>query len=199
MNSYVKYHKLVGESVNLEPISESHIQGLFEAGKTHGDWAYLPIPGFSDISEVEGWYQQAKKLLEADMHYTYVLVEPSTKEVIGSSRYMNVRAKDLALEIGYTWVGSKFQRTAVNTEAKLLLLANAFDNMNANRVELKTDARNIRSQTAIERIGGVREGVLRNHMITQGGFVRDTVMYSVLKSEWPAVKSNLTSKLRSYV
>lgn len=199
MNSYVKYHELVGESVNLEPINESHIQGLFEAGKTRSDWAYLPIPGFSDIAEVEVWYQQAKKLLEADMHYTYVLVEPNTKEVIGSSRYMNVRAKDLALEIGYTWVGSKFQRTAVNTEAKLLLLANAFDGMNANRVELKTDARNIRSQNAIERIGGVKEGVLRNHMITQGGFVRDTVMYSILKSEWPEVKGSLTSKLRGYV
>lgn len=195
MNSYVKYHELVGESVNLELINESHIQGLFEAGKTRNDWAYLPIPGFSDIADVEVWYQQAKKLLEADMHYTYVLVDPNTKEVIGSSRYMNVRAKDFALEIGYTWVSSKFQRTAVNTEAKLLLLTNAFDGMNANRVELKTDARNIRSQNAIERIGGVKEGVLRNHMITQGGFVRDTVMYSILKFEWPAVKGNLTNKL----
>jgi RimJ/RimL family protein N-acetyltransferase len=111
---------------------------------------------------------------------------------------MNIRVKDLALEIGYTWVASKFQRTAVNTEAKLLLLTNAFEGMNSNRVELKTDARNTRSQKAIERIGAVKEGVLRNHMVAQGGFVRDTVMYSIIKSEWPVVKESLTSKLCNY-
>ncbi len=198
MDSNIKYNELSGESVRLEPIDESHIEGLFEAGKIHSDWKYLPIPGFSDIAEVKAWYHQAKTLLDAAMHYTYVLIEPDTNEVIGSSRYMNIRTKDLALEIGYTWVGSKFQRTAVNTEAKLLLLHNAFEGMNANRVELKTDARNIRSQNAIERVGAIKEGVLRNHMVTQGGFVRDTVMYSIIKPEWPVVKENLTRKLRSY-
>ncbi|MBV1920896.1 MAG: GNAT family N-acetyltransferase [Pseudomonadales bacterium] len=198
MESHIKFDVLSGQSVRLEPIDESHIDGLFEAGKTHSDWQYLPIPGFSGIDEVRAWYHQAKKLLDADMHYTYVLIEPASNEIIGSSRYMNVRARDLALEIGYTWIGSKFQRTAINTEAKLLLLTNAFEGMNSNRVELKTDARNTRSQQAIERVGATREGVLRNHMVAQGGFVRDTVMYSIIKSEWPAVKENLTSKLRSY-
>ena len=198
MDFYTKYNELSGESVRLEPIDESHIEGLFEAGKTQSDWEYLPIPGFSNIDEVKAWYHQAKKLLEAGMHYTYVLIEPDTNEVIGSSRYMNFRARDLAVEIGYTWVGSKFQRTSVNTEAKLLLLSNAFEGMNANRVELKTDARNIRSQNAIERVGGIKEGVLRNHMVAQGGFVRDTVMYSVIKSEWPGVKENLIGKLSNY-
>ena len=196
MASQIKYDVLSGEFVRLEPIDESHIEGLFNAGKAHSDWQYLPIPGFFCIDEAEAWYYQAKNLLNEDMHYTYVLIDQNNNEVIGSSRYMNIRTKDSVLEIGYTWLGSKFQRTAVNTEAKLLLLTNAFENMHSNRVELKTDARNTKSQKAIERIGATKEGVLRNHMVTQGGFVRDTVMYSIIKSEWPLVKENLTSKLR---
>ena len=187
-----------GKNVRLEPIDESHIKGLFEAGTTHSDWQYLPISGFSEIGEAKTWFYQAEKLLDDALHYTYVLVDPVSKEVMGSSRYLNIRPKDSIVEIGYTWLSSKFQRTAVNTEAKLLLLTNAFENMHANRVELKTDARNLRSQKAIERIGAKKEGVLRHHMVTQGGFVRDTVMYSIIKSEWPTVKEGLASKLRSY-
>jgi N-acetyltransferase len=171
MGFNIKYDAMDGKSVRLEPIDESHIEGLLKAGTTHRDWQYLPIPGFSEISGAKIWFYQAAKLLEDDLHYTYVLIDPKSNEVMGSSRYLNVRPKDSVVEIDYTWLSSKFQRTAVNTEAKLLLLTNAFENMYANRVELKTDVRNLRSQKAIERIGGKKEGVLRHHMVTQGGFI----------------------------
>lgn len=198
MDFNIKFDVMDGKSVRLEPIDESHIEGLFEAGSTHSDWQYLPIAGFSEMGEAKTWFYQAASLLDEAMHYTYVLVEPNSNEVMGSSRYLNIRPKDAVVEIGYTWLSSKYQRTAANTEAKLLLLTNAFENMHVNRVELKTDARNLRSQKAIERIGAKKEGVLRQHMVTQGGFVRDTVMYSIIKSEWPEVKERLVSKLHDY-
>ena len=115
---------------------------------------------------------------------------------MGSSRYLNIRPRDHGLEIGYTWLGREFQRTAVNTEAKYLLLENAFDVIGAHRVELKTDLRNLRSQKAIERLGAQKEGVLRRHMVTQGGYVRDSVCYSITDLDWPRVRVPLAAKLQ---
>ena len=192
----INYKVLHGSQVRLEPLNQSHIEGLFKAGSDHDDWRYLPIAGFAVLEDAHAWYQQAMGMLKDSLHYPYVLVSPENNEVMGSSRYMNVQAKDYVLEIGYTWLARKFQRSAVNTQAKLLLLDNAFENMGANRVEIKTDARNLKSQRAIERIGAKKEGVLRKHKIAQGGFVRDTVMYSIINAEWPTVKANLIQLLR---
>ena len=129
-------------------------------------------------------------------HVTYTLLDPRDNSPLGSSRYLNIRDKDRGLEIGWTWLGQKAQRTPVNTEAKLLLLSQAFDDFGAYRVELKTDARNLRSQAAIERIGGTREGVFRRHMMAQHGFVRDTVYYSIIDAEWPVVRQRLLTLLQ---
>mgnify|MGYP005847193921 CR=1 FL=1 len=139
--------------------------------------------------------QQALELARREMHYTYVLAEPSSGVLMGSTRYLNVRPRDHGLEIGYTWLGRDYQRTAVNTEAKYLLLTHAFEVLGAFRVELKTDARNLRSQKAIERLGAQKEGVLRRHMVVQDGFVRDSVMYSITDLDWPDVKKGLMEKL----
>jgi RimJ/RimL family protein N-acetyltransferase len=193
----ISYERLAGRHVVLEPIAIEHAQGLFAAGGDRDDWAYLPIPGFSKLEDASAWVTQALELRAQNLHYTFVLVDPVTTAVIGSSRYLNVRERDRGLEIGYTWLARSVQRTAVNTEAKLLLLGNAFERCNALRVELKTDARNVRSQNAIARLGARREGVLRKHMITQDGYVRDTVLYSIVDDEWPAVKSELERKLRA--
>jgi len=195
----VSYERLVGEHVVVEPISEAHTKGLFEAGRTHEDWQYLPIPGFASPEDAHQWVQQALQLRARQMHYTFVLVQPRTGAVIGSSRYMNVRERDRGLEIGYSWLAKEHQRSEVNTEAKLLLLSNAFERCGALRVELKTDSRNIRSQNAIERIGAKREGILRKHMIAQHGYVRDSVLYSIVDDEWPSVKRGLESKLSGHV
>lgn len=192
----INHQPLSRRHVRLEPITEAHIDGLFAIGQTKDDWAYLPIAGFSSREHTEQWVRQALALRESGQHYPYVLVDPSSGDVMGSSRYMNVRAKDHGLEIGYSWLGQRYQRTAVNTEAKYLLLKNAFEEMGAYRVEFKTDLRNLRSQKAIERIGAQREGVFRRHMIAQGGHVRDSVYYSITDLDWPQVRAALEAKLR---
>ena len=113
----------------------------------------------------------------------------------GATRYLNIVPKDRGLEIGGTWYGTEFQRSAVNTECKYLLMTHAFETLRAIRVQLKTDLRNERSQKAIERIGAKKEGVLRNHMILPDGRIRDSVFYSILDTEWPEVKKNLEAMM----
>ena len=196
MTISVEYQILSGRHVRLEPIAESHVEGLFSIGQQEEDWAYLPIAGFTQVADCEKWVQQALALAASELHYTFVLVDPVSGQVMGSSRYLNVRPRDHGLEIGYTWLGREYQRTAVNTEAKYLLLKNAFDAIGAHRVELKTDLRNLRSQRAIERLGAQKEGVLRRHMITQGGFVRDSAYYSITDLDWPRVRASLESRLQ---
>ena len=127
----------------------------------------------------------------------FVAVHLASGRVAGATRYLNIMPTDRGLEIGGTWYGTDFQRTAVNTECKYLLLTHAFETLGAIRVQLKTDSRNERSQRAIERIGGVREGVLRNHMILPDGYFRHSVFYSILDSEWPNVKKKLEERLGS--
>jgi RimJ/RimL family protein N-acetyltransferase len=192
-------HKLLkGRTVELHPLAATHVDGLFAIGQHHSDWQYLPIPGFEVFDDAQRWVDQALALQEKAEHLVYVLLEPACGRVMGSSRYLNIRERDGVLEIGYSWLGVDFQRSAVNTEAKYLLLHNAFETVGARRVELKTDARNIRSQKAIARIGTSREGVLRSHMTTQNGYQRDSVMYSIIDSEWPDIKAGLLEKMQAY-
>ncbi|MBV1930939.1 MAG: GNAT family N-acetyltransferase [Porticoccaceae bacterium] len=198
MGFKVDHKVLKGRAVELHPLTEAHVSGLFAIGQDHSDWQYLPIPGFEVFDDAQRWVDQALSLQEKAEHLVYVLVEPVSRQVMGSSRYLNIRERDAVLEIGYSWLGVDFQRSAVNTEAKYLLLRNAFQTMGARRVELKTDARNIRSQKAIARIGATREGVLRSHMTVQNGFQRDSVMYSIIDSEWPDIKVDLLEKMQAY-
>ena len=184
---------LTGNHVVLEPIRPDHAEGLFAIGQTQDDWEYLPIPGFATLTEAEAWVSQALKL--ADTHITFVLVDPDSGHVMGSTRFMNIQPYHRGLEIGYSWLGRAYQRTVVNTETKYLLLQHVFDVLGAYRVEFKTDERNLRSQQAIERIGATREGVFRQHMVAQHGFVRNSVFFSIIHEEWPQVKSHLEQKL----
>lgn len=192
----INHQVLAGRHVRLEPVAEEHAEGLLQVGRNTDDWAYLPIPGFACIADSEKWVRQALGLAESGQHFTFVLVDPESEQIMGSSRYLNIRPRDRGLEIGYTWLGREFQRTAVNTEAKYLLLKNAFDVIGAHRVELKTDLRNIRSQQAIERLGAKKEGVLRRHMVAQGGYVRDSVCYSITDLDWPHVQRSLEARLQ---
>jgi RimJ/RimL family protein N-acetyltransferase len=115
--------------------------------------------------------------------------------VIGGTRFMNIEPAHRRVEIGFTWIGRPWQRTAVNTEAKYLMLRHAFETWNCIRVELKTDVLNRKSRDAIVRIGATEEGILRRHIIAATGRIRDTVYYSILDSEWPRVKAELEKKL----
>lgn len=196
MGLKTNHQRLKGRAVELHPLTLAHADGLFAVGQHRADWQYMPIPAFQVHDDAQSWVEQALALQGRAEHLVYVLVEPASRQVMGSSRYLNIRAADSVLEIGYSWLGVDFQRSAVNTEAKHLLLHNAFETFGARRVELKTDARNRRSQQAIARIGATKEGVLRKHMTVQGGFQRDSVMYSIVDSEWPQVKRLLEHKMQ---
>ena len=128
----------------------------------------------------------------------FVTIEKSSNKIIGSTRFGNIDANNRKTEIGWTWINPEWQRTAINTEAKLLMLTHAFETWNCVRVELKTDVLNEKSRNAIRRIGAVEEGILRQHLITDAGRFRDTVYFSIIDSEWQTVKANLKKKLGAF-
>ena len=179
---------LQSERLRLEPLSQDHAQGLYNRGRAAGDWAYMPRSCFIDQADCRQWIEEA---LARDNQLPFTIIESGKNKVVGSTRYLNIRPEHRSLEIGWTWLGQEWQRTWVNTEVKLLLLTHAFERLGCVRVEFKTDARNLRSQAALERIGATREGELRQHMIVQGGHLRDSVFYSILDSEWPRVREHL--------
>jgi RimJ/RimL family protein N-acetyltransferase len=184
---------LKGESIRLEPLSQDHAQGLFNRGQEVNDWAYMPRSCFVDMADTRQWIDEA---LATPNQVAFAIVENGKDKAVGSTRFLNIRPDHRTLEIGWTWLGKEWQQTRVNTEVKSLLLCHAFERLGCVRVEFKTDSRNMHSQRALERIGAIREGVLRNHMIVQSDFVRDSVYYSVLDREWLAVKEQLETLLQ---
>lgn len=181
--------------VRLEPLQPRHAEALFAIGQDAGDWAYMPHGCFTSLDHTRSWIADALALQEKGEQVSFVIIDRSSGAVAGSTRFLNIRRRDRGLEIGWTWLGRDFQRSAVNTATKLLLLQHAFDTLGALRVELKTDGRNLRSQAAIARLGATREGVFRRHMIVQNGFVRDTVYFSITDQDWPRVRDGLLEKL----
>ena len=186
---------LVGAHVRLEPLAPAHAADLFVAGSEPSIWSYLPRPALRSEDDARAWIEEARAALAAGEQVPFAIVDTHGGRAIGSTRYLDVRREHRGLEIGWTWIATAHQRSAVNTEAKRLLFTHAFDELGALRVQLKTDARNLRSQRAIERLGAVREGVLRSHVFAGDGVLRDTVMYSVLAGEWPAVRARLDRAL----
>jgi RimJ/RimL family protein N-acetyltransferase len=183
---------LEGEHVRLEPLSAKHAQGLFECGRQGDDWAWMPRGCFADLADCRQWIDEAQATPD---QLAFAIVESAGNQAVGSTRYLSIRPEHRGLEIGWTWLGRDWQGTAVNTETKLLLLQHAFETLAAIRVEFKTDARNDRSQRALERIGATREGVFRKHMIVQQGYLRDSVYFSIIQEEWPRVRAGLLDKL----
>jgi RimJ/RimL family protein N-acetyltransferase len=129
------------------------------------------------------------------MQMPFAIIDLVSQKAIGSTRFLDIQPANKGLEIGWTWLGQDYWRSVRNTECKYLLLSYAFEQQGAIRVQLKTDRRNQRSQLAIERIGGVKEGMLRQHMIMPDGYLRDSVYYSILDGEWPGVKKRLEAIL----
>ena len=178
-----------GEHILLEPLSRAHASGLWRAGAEPEIWRYLPYRPASTLEDAKRWIDETLAMAAGGTEKPFAILLAG--EVIGSTRFMDIRPRDKGVEIGGTWITPKFQRTVVNTECKYLLLKEAFENADACRVQLKTDSRNIQSQRAIERLGAVHEGVLRKNLVLPDGYVRDTVYYSILSTEWPEVKSRL--------
>jgi N-acetyltransferase len=191
----VKPVVLTGSYVRLEPMSEAHIPGLAEIGVGQPFWHFMLYGDMNSVDDMRNWVLDILARAEKGTDLPFVAIHLESGRVAGATRYLNIMPKDRGLEIGGTWYGPEFQRTIVNTECKHLLLKHAFESLGCIRVQLKTDLRNERSQKAIERIGAVREGVLRNHMILPDGHCRHSVFYSILDTEWPGVKKRLEEML----
>ena len=187
---------LEGSHAVLEPLARCHAEGIFATIRDPEIHRYLPVPGFDVLADCERWIDSANEEMRRGEAVVFAIIQSSDGEVAGSTRYFDFQVADRGLEIGWTWLGKRFQRTAINTEAKYLLLRHAFETLGAVRVQLKTDRRNVASQRAIERIGGVLEGTHRKHRLVWDGHIRDTVYYSVVDEEWPSVKSRIESLLR---
>ena len=182
---------LQGRFVRLEPLAERHVAGLVAVGMDDEIWRHMPYGAMHTEADIRGWVSGILDQAARGTDIPFAVIHLASGRVAGATRYMEIRPAHRALEIGGTWYGSDYRRTPVNTECKYLLLHHAFEDLRCIRVQLKTDSRNERSQRAIERIGALREGVLKNHMILPDGTFRHSVYYSILDSEWPAVKLRL--------
>lgn len=194
----VKPVVLTGNHVRLEPMTEAHASALAEIGTGQSFWDFMLYGNISTLEDMLNWVKDIRSRAEKGTDLPFVVIHLASDRVAGATRYLNIMPKDRGLEIGGTWYGTEFQRTAVNTECKYLLMQHAFETLKCIRVQLKTDLRNERSQKAIERIGAVKEGVLRNHMILPDGRYRHSVFYSVLDTEWPDVKKRLEEMMLQY-
>lgn len=186
---------LQGKVVRLEALRLEHVPGLTAVGIDDEIWRHMLYGEIKDEEDMAGWVRSILAMAETGTDIPFAVIHLPSGRVAGATRYLDIRAAHRGLEIGGTWYGAEFRRTAVNTECKYLLLRHAFETMRCIRVQFKTDARNERSQRAIERLGAVMEGTLRNHMILPDGRWRDSVYYSILESEWPSVKARLKERL----
>lgn len=182
---------LIGQHVRLEPLTRAHAPGLLAVAGEAEIWRYLPVPGPRSLAAMEALIDAALAEAAQGVRLPFAIMARADGRPCGSTSYLDIAPAHRRIEIGWTWLGAAARRTAVNTECKFLLLQHAFETLGCGRVQLKTDARNLRSQAAIERIGAQREGVLRKHMVMPDGFGRDTVMYSLIAGEWPAAKHRL--------
>ena len=185
---------LNGRHVRLEPLTTGHVEGLARVGLDPELWRW----GLSALATADDMRAYVEIALDEQLRgvsLPFTIVDLASDEVIGSTRYGNIAPADRRLEIGWTWYAVSHQRTAANTETKLLLLTHAFETLGAMRVEFKTDALNLRSRAALARIGAVEEGTFRKHMLAASGRVRDSVYFSIVDTEWPAIKARLTRGL----
>jgi N-acetyltransferase len=189
---------LEGRHVRLEPLAKEHLAGLAQVGLDEGLWRWSPMP-LRTHEDLAAYIETALQEQERGLSLPFTILEKATGRAIGSTRYGNIDRTHHRVEIGWTWVARDWQRTAINTEAKYLLLRHAFETLGCLRVELKTDSLNEKSRAAILRIGAKEEGIFRNHMITESGRIRHSVYFSIIESEWPAVKARLETMLNSRV
>lgn len=185
---------LAGKHVRLEPLTFAHEPALNEAA-TDGELWNTDVTIIPKPDGMKPYIQFALDGLDQGTQLPFVIVRPSDNRVVGTTRFYEIRTQDRVAAIGYTWLAKSTQRTPINTEAKLLLLTHAFETWNCVRVELITDVRNEQSRAAILRIGAKQEGILRNHLILPSGRIRDSVVFSIIDSEWSEVKTRLTQRL----
>ncbi|MEZ4773290.1 MAG: GNAT family protein [Bacteroidia bacterium] len=197
MQRWLNKITLSGNFVRLEPLGTEHIPGLIEAAKDGNLWElwYTSVP---DAAGTEKYVHKALTEYEQEKSLPFAVIDIKSGKVIGSTRYMNADTVNHRLEIGTTWYAKSYQKTGVNKECKYLLLQYAFEKLGCIAVEFRTHWHNTPSRNAIASLGAKQDGVLRNHLIDSKGNYRDTVVFSILNSEWNAVKTSLEYKLKRY-
>ena len=185
---------LEGAHIRLEPLTAAHAPALLPAALHEELWRWT-VSQVRSAADLDRYIAAALRDQELGLALPFATIHRESGQPIGSTRFGSYDAENRRVEIGWTWIAPEFQRTAVNTEAKLLMLRHAFEQLGCIRVELKTDALNERSRSAIRRLGAVEEGIFRKHMITSTGRMRDTVYYSILAEEWPGVRVRLEARL----
>ena len=184
---------LTGRWVQLEPLGDQHREALRIAADDERIWVHTLMVARG--AAFDRWFDDALAQRSASRQFPFAVRRRADQAVVGSTSYLDVVAHHRRVEIGSTWYAPDVWSTQVNPECKLLLLAHAFDVLGMNRVSLCTDVRNTRSQAAIEKLGAMKEGILRSHMVTQGGRIRHSVLYSIVIEDWPEVKARLTARL----
>lgn len=185
---------LEGRYITLEPLAERHARDIFDVMQDEDVCRYLAWAPPKTLAETRELIRQAESLMARRETIVFAQIWKATGRAIGSTRLLDVRPADRQVEIGATFLARDYWRTAANTESKFLFLRHCFETLGCVRVALKTDGRNVRSQDAITRLGAVREGTLRKHMNVRG-YQRDTVYFSILDTEWPAIRTHLSSRL----
>jgi RimJ/RimL family protein N-acetyltransferase len=178
---------LENSRVRLRPLDTADFEELKAVAFEPAIWEFT-ITRADDALSLADYLAQAVHDRQAGRRYAFAIVDRASGRLAGSTSYYNVDTENQKLSIGYTWVGTEFQRTGLNRAAKHLLLCHAFDQLGYERVELETDSRNHKSQTAMRRLGATEEGTLRSHRLTQGNVRRDTVIFSIIRSEWPTLR-----------
>lgn len=187
---------LEGRLVRLEPLQMQHASELYEVSRDPGLWTYKPVAQPRSLGDFEQLIASVLQASKTGACLPFAIFSLDRGCAVGETRYHNLMLQDHGVEIGWTWLTPSVQRTGVNTECKYLLLAHAFEVWGAIRVQFRTHHLNTTSQRALERIGAVREGVLRNHLIMPDGSYRHSVYYSIIQSEWPSVKARLETMLQ---
>ena len=187
---------LIGKHIRLEPMTEENIPALAEAGRDESIWRYMVYGDLTTENGMRTWVMDMLNRQTDGTDLCFVVVHLASNNLVGATRYLEMRPEHRSLEIGGTWYVPEYQRTVVNTECKYLLLKYAFEKLGCIRVQFKADARNERSMRAIERLGAQREGLLRKHYILPDGTIRDSVYFSILDEEWLDVKIRLEEKLK---
>lgn len=188
---------LEGKFIRLEPLRKEHAAKLFEIGSNKEIWRWTTT-NIENFGDMQKYVETAFTESEQGISLPFVIIDKKSKEIVGSSRFGFISKENRSAEIGWTWIDPQWQRTYVNTEAKLLMLTHAFETWKCVRIEIITDVKNEKSRNAILRLGAKQEGILRNHLIIDTGRIRDSVIFSIIDSEWQEVKEHLEKKLGSY-
>lgn len=188
---------LEGDLVRLLPMNEDHVHALYKIGSNREIWRWT-TSNIEKFEDMENYVRTALAERDQGLALPFVTVDKASNEIVGSTRFGNISIQNRNAEIGWTWINPKWQRTYINTEAKLLMLTHAFETWKCIRIEIITDFYNEQSRNAILRLGAKQDGIFRNHLIVDSGRIRDSVIFSIIDSDWPEVRENLKQKMRSY-